>query len=153
MGGGVVAGASVVTARRVRAASRLHALAIHLLRRLRSEDEAAGLSPARLSALSVLVYGGPRTMGELAEAEQVRPPTMTRLVASLEAEGLVERGADARDGRVVRVVATEAARQVLEAGRARRVDHLAGLLAELEADDLATVERATEVLERLLATD
>ncbi len=55
-------------------ADRLHSAAIHLLRRLRRTDEATGLSPARLSALSVVVYAGPRTLGELAGIEQVRPP-------------------------------------------------------------------------------
>jgi DNA-binding MarR family transcriptional regulator len=133
-----------------RTAVRLHAAAIHLLRRLRTEDAATGMSPARLSALSVLVFGGPRTMGELAEAEQVTPPTMTRLVAGLVEAGLVERRPDPGDGRVVRVHATSGARQVLEAGRDRRVAHLAGLLERLAVEDVAVVDRATELLERVL---
>lgn len=130
-------------------AARLHSVTIHLLRRLRVEDEAAGLSPARLSALSVLVFGGPRTLGALADAEQVRAPTMTRLVSSLEEAGLVEKGRDPSDGRVVRVRATEAGVRVLEAGRARRVAHLSALLDRLDAADLDVVARATAVLERL----
>ncbi len=64
-------------------AQRLHGAAIHLLRRLRTEDVAAGLTAPRLSALSVLVFGGPRSIGELAAAEQVRPPTISRLVQEI----------------------------------------------------------------------
>ena len=80
-------------------ADRLHSAAIHLLRRLRQEDAAAGLTAPRLSALSVIVFAGPLTLGELAEAEQVRPPTISRLVQGLEAEGLVERSRDPVDPR------------------------------------------------------
>lgn len=135
---------------RTEVAARLHSAAIHLLRRLRTEDAASGMSPSGLSALSVLVFGGPCTMGELAQAEQVTPPTMTRLVASLAADGLVERRPDPADGRVVRVHATATARGVLEEGRDRRVSRLAALLAALEADELATLSRATELLESVL---
>src|ERR1700739_1344776 len=87
-------------------ADRLHSVAIHLLRRLRREDDASGLPAPQLSALSVIVFGGPITLGALAQAEQVRPPTITKLVAALEDAGLVERGVDAADRRVVRVKAT-----------------------------------------------
>ena len=89
-----------------RTADRLHSAAIHLLRRLRREDAATGLSAPRLSALSVVVFGGPLTLGELASAEQVRPPTMTRLVSALEDAGLVDRETDAADGRLTRIRAT-----------------------------------------------
>jgi DNA-binding MarR family transcriptional regulator len=130
-------------------AARLHSVTIHLLRRLRVEDEAAGLSPARLSALSVLVFGGPCTVGALAETEQVRAPTMTRLVKSLEAAGLVEKQRDPSDGRAVQVRATDAGVRLLEEGRARRVAHLTALLDPLDAADREVVERATSVLERL----
>src|SRR5919199_1393233 len=81
-----------------RVADRLHSAAVHLLRLLRREDARSGLSAPRLSALSVLVFGGARTLGELAAAEQVRPPTMTRLVRALEAAGLVTREGDPADG-------------------------------------------------------
>src|SRR5512138_2827394 len=87
-------------------ADRLHSVAIHLLRRLRREDDASGLPAPQLSALSVVVFGGPITLGALANAEQVRPPTITRLVATLEEQGLVDREADTEDRRVVRVRAT-----------------------------------------------
>lgn len=111
-----------------RIATRLHAAAIHLLRTVRREDPASGLSPARLSALSVLVYGGPRTIGGLAAAEQVTAPTMTRLVAALEADGYLERERSPRDGRAVIVRATPRAREALEAARLRRVRQLLGVL-------------------------
>src|SRR5688572_31480815 len=84
-------------------ADRLHSAAIHLLRRVRRVDEATGLSAARLSALSVVVFGGPTTLGGLARAEQVTAPTMSKLVDALEREGLVTREADERDGRAVLV--------------------------------------------------
>src|SRR5260221_13290974 len=80
-------------------ADRLHSAAIHLLRRLRVEDKAIGLSGPRTSALSVIVFRGPVTMSALAEAEQVRPPTMTRLVDGLERRGPVRPGGHAQGGR------------------------------------------------------
>src|ERR1041384_7163009 len=90
----------------VEAADRFHSAAIHALRHVRREDPATGLSAARLSALSVLVYGGPHTLGELAAAEQVRPATMTRIAQSLVEEGYARRAGDPADGRVVRLSAT-----------------------------------------------
>lgn len=134
-------------------ALRLHAAAIHLLRRLRREDEALGISAARLSALSVVGFGGPRTLGELAAAEQVRPPTMTRLVAALEADGLVERARATDDKRAVRITITEKGRRILERGRRRRTALLAEALHALSDDDLALLERASLLLERLTTFD
>lgn len=133
----------------VRVADRLHSAAIHLLRRLRQEDAASGLSAPRLSALSVIVFAGPLTLGELAEAEQVRPPTISRLVQALEAEGLVERLPDPRDGRVQRVRATGRGRTLLHEGRTRRIAALARDLAALPAADLDTLAWAAALLERL----
>src|ERR687896_275833 len=101
-------------------ADRLHSAAIHLLRRLRRVDATTGLSGPRLSALSVVVFGGPLTLGELAAAEQVKPPTMTRLVRALKARGLVTREPDERDGRVVWLRATAKGRTLMAEGRARR---------------------------------
>src|SRR2546428_12226571 len=101
-------------------ANRLHSAAIHLLRRLRVEDKAMGLTGPRASALSVLVFRGPLTMSQLAEAEQVRRPTITRLVDGLERRGLVRRVSHAGDGRVQRVEATAAGRRLLHKGRGRR---------------------------------
>src|SRR3954462_9456450 len=101
-------------------AERLHSTAIHLLRRLRREDDASGLTAPRLSALSVIVFGGPLTLGALGAAEQVRPPQMTRLVAALEQAGLVTREPDPDDRRQVLLRATAEGRRLLEEGRARR---------------------------------
>src|SRR2546428_13984484 len=98
-------------------ADRLHSAAIHVLRRLRVEDKAIGLSGPRASALSVIVFRGPITMGALAEAEQVRRPTITRLVDGLERRGLVRRVNDPADGRVQLVQATAAGKRLLEKGR------------------------------------
>lgn len=140
------------TAERERIATRLHAAAIHLLRAVRREDPASGLSPARLSALSVLVYGGPRTIGALAAAEQVTPPTMTRLVAALEADGYVAREPSPRDGRAVIVHATPRAHEALEAARRRRVAQLLGLLAGLSDGEWARLGEAVTSLETALET-
>src|ERR671923_550671 len=96
---------SVVTPELLETADKLHSAAIHLLRRLRVRDRESGIGPAQLSALSVLVFGGPRSLGELADAEQVRPPTMSRIVSGLQKAGLVCR-LETQDGRRVRLVAT-----------------------------------------------
>lgn len=130
-------------------ADRLHSAAIHLLRRLRPEDEASGLSAPRLSALSVIVFAGPITIGDLAAAEQVSPPTISRLVKELELEGLVTRERDRDDGRVQLVLATARGRRTLEAGRRRRVARLAADLARLPAAERRLLARAAGVLEKL----
>jgi DNA-binding MarR family transcriptional regulator len=132
-------------------AERWHSLAIHLLRRLRREDVKAGLTGPRLSALSVIVFGGPITLGELAAAEQVRPPTMTRLVRALEDEQLVRREKDPSDGRIVRLSATAKGESLLHEGRTRRVRRLAGPLGELTASERATLDDAAGVLARVIA--
>jgi DNA-binding MarR family transcriptional regulator len=130
-------------------ADRLHRAAIHLLRRLRKVDEATGLTPPQASALSVLVFGGPRTLNALAAAEQVKPPTMSRLVAVMERDGLATKTADAQDRRVVHVAPTDLGRSLLEAGRARRLDVLKAELTGLSARDRATLANAVTILERL----
>jgi DNA-binding MarR family transcriptional regulator len=131
-----------------RLADRLHSAAIHLLRRLRREDDASGLPAPQLSALSVIVFGGgPITLGQLAAAEQVRPPTITKLVAAMEQAGLVEREADPHDRRVVRVKATARGTRLLHDGRQRRVAALAATLAALPASERAKLARAISVLE------
>lgn len=132
-------------------ADRLHSTAIHLLRRVRREDEATGLTGARLSALSVVVFGGPLTVGQLAAAEEVRSPTASKLVTELEALGLVTRESSLTDGRVTDVRATARGRWMLQAGRRRRVANLAARLADLGPDDLAVLERAADILEDVLA--
>jgi DNA-binding MarR family transcriptional regulator len=130
-------------------ADRLHSAAIHLLRRLRREDDASGLSAPRLSALSVVVFGGPLPIGALAAAEQVRVPTMSRVVASLEDDGLVRRVPDKEDRRVVRIEATAAGRTLLQAGRRRRVDALSAEIAQLSAAERRLIAEAIPILERL----
>lgn len=130
-------------------ADRLHSAAIHLLRQLRREDARTGLSGPRLSALSVVVFGGPLTLGELAAAEQVRPPTMTRLVRALEARGLVTREADERDRRVVRLRATAKGRTLMAEGRARRVRALARVLEHVDAEEVSTLHDGATAIERV----
>src|SRR5207248_5126016 len=103
-------------------ADALHSAAIHLLRRMRQEDERTGVGPARLSALSVLVFGGPMRLTDLARVEQVKPPTMTKVIAGLESAGLVRRRADSADARAVRLQATPRGSKLLQDGRRRRVD-------------------------------
>jgi DNA-binding MarR family transcriptional regulator len=132
-------------------ADRLHSAAIHLLRRLRKEDAKTGLSAPRLSALSVVVFGGPVTLGELANAEQVRPPTMTRLVSALEDDGLVAREADPTDGRLTRIRATPRGRALLLRGRARRVQALAAEVRSLAAEEREALTRAVATLEGVIA--
>jgi DNA-binding MarR family transcriptional regulator len=131
-------------------ANRLHSAAIHLLRRLRKQDEAMGLSPARASALSVVVFGGPVTIGDLAHAEHVSAPTMTRLILGMEREGLVRREPDARDGRIAWLHPTAKGTRILHEGRRRRVAALAGDLATLSPRDRQTLASASDILERLL---
>ena len=131
-------------------ADRLHSASLHLLRRLRAQDGPAGLTPPASSALSVIVYAGPIPLTALARAEQVRPPTMSRLVRSLEEAGLVAREGDAADRRVQRFVATPRGRRVLEDARARRVRLLADALAGLSAEDRRTLETAVGLLEGIV---
>jgi len=130
-------------------ADRLHSAAIHLLRSVRRQDRRAGVGPARLSALSVLVFGGPRTAGELATEEQVRPPTMTRIVAGLVSDGLARRRPHAIDRRVVRLEATAKGRQLLERSRERRIAHLAARIATIPSRDRALLLRAAGLMERV----
>jgi DNA-binding MarR family transcriptional regulator len=98
----------------------------------------------------VVVFGGPHTLGDLATAEQVRPPTITRIIAALEQAGLVAREPDPADGRAVLIRATPAGKQLLEEGRARRTTALARQLATLAPGELATLQQAVEILDRLL---
>jgi len=134
----------------VATADRLHSAAIHLLRTLRRTDARLGVGPAQLSALSVLVFGGARSIGALAKAEQVRVPTMSRLVASLERDGLAVRAADPRDGRASIVRATLRGRRVLLRGRALRTAELARRLTALAPADRAALDQAAALIERLI---
>ena len=131
-------------------ADQLHSAAIHLLRQLRKEDDASGISAPRLSALSVVVFGGPLTLGQLATAEQVKPPTMTRIVTGLERDGLVRRMGDARDKRLTKIHATPKGQKVLAAGRARRVELLASAVDRLGAKELAELGRGAQLLRKVI---
>jgi DNA-binding MarR family transcriptional regulator len=130
-------------------ADRLHSAAIHLLRRLRRVDQSMGITAARASALSVVVFGGPVTLGRLAEAEQVSAPTMTRLIVGMEEDGLVKREADPHDRRVVWIRPTARGTRILTEGRRRRVEALARELAALDPASVAVLAQAAEILEAL----
>ena len=132
-------------------ADQLHSAAIHLLRILRKEDDASGLSAPRLSALSVVVFGGPLTLGRLAAAEQVKPPTMTRIVTGLEGLGLVKRIGDPRDHRLTRIQATSKGQRVMAAGRARRVQLLTKTLNALGRNELADLARGIQLFNEIIA--
>lgn len=142
-----------MAAERQETASAVHSTCIHVLRFVRTVDLESGLTAARLSALSVLVFGGSRTIGELAAAEGVRSPTITALVNGLEAEGLVRRaaGAKGRDQRQVLVEATASGTRRLKAAQARRLERLGLLLDGMPDRDVTTLARAAELLESALA--
>jgi DNA-binding MarR family transcriptional regulator len=131
-------------------ADRLHSAAIHLLRRLRKQDVKTGEGPARLSALSVLVFGGPKTLGELAAAEQVKPPTMSRIVAGLARSRMVEVRDDPHDARRMHIRATAKGTRLLQKGRELRITDLASNLNRLAPDELADLGKAVEILAELL---
>jgi DNA-binding MarR family transcriptional regulator len=130
-------------------ARRVHSAALHLLRVVRTVDADSGLSPARLAALSVLVFGGRRTVGSLAVAEQVRSPTMTALLDGLEADGLVRRRPDPNDGRSVVVEATTRGRRLMRGAQQRRVDVLVSLLEQCNAAEIKQIDTAAALLDRV----
>jgi DNA-binding MarR family transcriptional regulator len=131
-------------------ADRLHSAAIHLLRRLRVRDRESGVGPAQLSALSVLVLGGgPRSLGELAEVEQVRPPTMSRIVVGLERAGLVRRR-ETEDGRRMHLEATAKGTRILQEGRRRRVESLAKAVAALPEKDQQQLVELVALLQQVI---
>jgi DNA-binding MarR family transcriptional regulator len=130
-------------------AERLHSTAIRLLRLVRVQDTATGIAPARLSALSVIVFGGPVSLRDLARAEQVRPPTMSRIVSALEAEGLARRRVNQQDRRAVLIETTEKGVAMLKQGRKRRVKFLASYLSQLANSELSDIERAVEAIQKV----
>jgi DNA-binding MarR family transcriptional regulator len=132
-------------------ADQLHSAAIHVLRRVRKQDAATGQGPARLSALSVLVFGGPKTLGELAAAEQVKPPTMSRIVSALARSRLVQITADAADARRMHIRATPKGVRLLHKGRRLRIQLLAAHLDSLPPDELAKLGHAVGILQEILA--
>lgn len=133
------------------AASALNSGAVHLLRSLASVDRQAGLTRARLSALSVLVFGGSRTLGELAAAEGVAGPTMTRIVDGLIAGGLAERQPHPTDGRAVTIAATPGGEVLMRAAQQRRIEAIAAALASLPAEQRRALVSAAELLDQVAA--
>lgn len=131
-------------------ADRLHSTAIHLLRRVRKQDAATGQGPARLSALSVLVFGGPKTLGELAAAEQVKPPTMSRIVAGLARSRLIKITADPGDARRMQIRPTNKGVRLLQKGRQLRIAYLASHLKALAPAELERLDQAVEILKGLI---
>jgi DNA-binding MarR family transcriptional regulator len=131
----------------------LHSNAIHLLRRLRTEDSAMGIGPAQASALSVVVFGGPLTLNRLAEAEQVRPPTMSRVVEALVNQGLVRRETNLDDRRSIMISPTARGTKILLEGRNRREKRLIKLLSKLDADEIRCLRRASRILSKLLVAE
>ncbi len=132
-------------------ASALNSGAIHLLRSLAAVDRQSGLPRARLSALSVLVFGGSRTLGELAAAEGVAGPTMTRIVDGLIAEHLAERLPHPADGRAVLIAATPAGEALMRSARHRRIDALVTAVSGLPPDQRLVLASAGPLLDELAA--
>lgn len=135
-----------------RLADRLHLGAMRLLRLVRRDDRTLGPSPAQLSVLSRLVDRGATPLGELADLEGVRPPTLTRAVQALERDGYVVRRTSRKDARVSVVSATAKAWRLLEDARLRRAEALRRRLGTLEPDDLRALEEAAALIDRVVGS-
>jgi len=131
-------------------AEELRLAVTRLARRLRQHAD-EGMSPSQLSALSTIDRRGPMTLGDVASAERVQPPTVTAAVARLEEAGLVARTTDERDRRVSRVAVTPAGTELLRRSRRAKEAYLARRLAQLDGDDRRVLARAAELLEAILA--
>jgi DNA-binding MarR family transcriptional regulator len=142
-------GPPVPSAGAMAAADRLHSAALHLLRSLRVHDRASGLGPARLSALSVLAFAGPRSPGQLAEAEQVRPPTMSRIASGLVRSGLARRTVRGSDRRSHLLETTAKGKRVMREARERRVASLAEALASLPPGKVRALHSFSDLVESI----
>ena len=131
-------------------ARRVHSAALHLMRYVRAQDTALGVPPAQLSALSVIVFGGKTSLSELAKAEQVRPPTMSRIIDGLVRDGLVKRETDKTDRRSIIITATEKGTRIMHEGRGRREKRLLELLQPLRREEIDLLDRASEILAKEL---
>ena len=131
------------------AADRVHSAAIHLLRGLRIRDRESGIGPAQLSALSVLVFAGPKSLAELAQAEQVKPPTMSRIVAGLVRTKLVRMMTNDKDRRAVVIIPTSRGITLMQQARVRRVESLARAVAALHPSEIAVLRQAAYIVEEL----
>jgi DNA-binding MarR family transcriptional regulator len=129
---------------------RFHHAAIRLLRALRAVDEAGGFSGPRASALSVLVFRGPQSLAGLAAAEGVKPPTMSRLVKAMQAEGLVEAESSAHDQRRITIRASARGKRRLLEARERRLAAIARMIEGASAAEAAALRAVTDMLERSL---
>ena len=127
-------------------ALRVHSAVLHFMRLIRRADDSAALSAPRLSALAAVVFGGPRTLTELARMEQVSKPTMTATVTALEDEGYVRREASATDGRTTFVHPTPKGRRFAKRGQRRRAEFVASMLKTLNEDELAALARASDIM-------
>ena len=135
-------------------ASSLRVSVARLHRRLRTEDvDDLGVSVGGVAVMSVLYRRGEQTIGQLALAERVQPPSMTRTVSCLERDGLVERHPHPTDGRQVVVRLSEAGQELLAAERRRRDAWLAQRLRELTPDERAVLRQAAPILDRLAQKD
>ena len=128
----------------------LHSSAIHLLRRVRTQDEALGVGPAQLSALSVVVFAGPISLNDLAKAELVKPPTMSRIIDALVKEGLVKRDVNKTDRRAIVISATARGTSLMHEGRSRREQLLVELLKPLKKSDLECLKKSVEIISKIL---
>jgi DNA-binding MarR family transcriptional regulator len=134
----------------LRLSERLHFGALHLLVFLRQEDAASGVTASRLAALSAIVFEGPISLTDVARIQQVKAPTMTRLVSALERQGLVKRADDPGDGRSIKLTATRRGREVMLAARQRRLNRLARAMAVMSPQDVRKVEEALPALDRIV---
>jgi DNA-binding MarR family transcriptional regulator len=130
-------------------ADRMHSAAIHLLRGLRIRDRESGIGPAQLSALSVLVFSGPKSLAELAQAEQVKPPTMSRIVAGLVRAKLARMATSKDDRRAIVISPTPKGIRLMQRARMRRVESLARAVAALPEMDVAALRKAALMIEEL----
>jgi len=133
-------------------AARLRLSSTRLARRLRQEG-GTGLTPSQLSALAAVHNNGPLTLGELADHERVAPPSITKCVAKLEADGLLQRTPDPTDRRVTRVSTTKTGRAVIAETRRRKTTWLTARIRELEPGDQARLADALDALDHLCDQD
>lgn len=131
-------------------AARLRLSATRLARRLRQEAD-TGFTPSQLSALATVSHHGPLTLGALADIERVAPPSITKVIAKLEADGLVDRTADPKDGRVSHVNVTPAGQEMIDETRRRKTTWLTGRVRELDHDAQAHLAAALDALDALIA--
>jgi len=134
-------------------AARLRMAVVRTSRRLRQEaaaGEAGELTPTATSALVAVERHGPLTPSELADIERIKRPTATRILRGLEEAGLVDRSPDPEDGRSALLSVNGAGRERLRRMRGRKNAYLARRMRDLPAEDLAALERAATILERML---